>query len=337
MKLGFVAGLVDAETDWVVNTARKFSEHFENHRIFKARKPSGFLCSDEIVVEFHQEHEWLEKLRLQARNKRAAEKKLREFCQPKFGLHIPWEPKKSYRVIDKKFNDKDLISWLRFCVDNDIEFVNMHVEWDDGVKASEWSDDPAIRDENIEIAAENLKNIFSFVETNGIKLSLETLPSCLFVEKYGAEYAGFPAFPDDYLKLRKISGFDFGINPDVCHASITWHNMQNDVKPGVYADDLGWRKLSLEKFLEKSIKISRPIHQIHVADFLGYNNPSQHAIALGTGMLTDEAIKTVLKSVERKTALILEIKEDWETEEWIKKSGFLPETIKSLEKLSTFI
>ncbi len=320
MKLGFVAGLVDTKTEWIINTAKKFLEH-----------------TDEIIVEFHEEHDWIKNTRLQSRNKKSAEKKLEEFCDARFGLHVPWEPEKSYRVIDEKFNDRDIISWLRFAADNGIEFANMHIEWGDGVKASGWNNDSSIRDDYIANAAENLKNIFSFAETNGIKLSLETLPSCLFVEKYGAEYAGFPAFPDDYLKLRKISRFDFGINPDVCHASITWHNMQHGIKPGVYASDLKWKKLSLEKFLEKFIKISRPIHQIHVADFLGYNNPSQHAIALGSGMLTDEAIKTVIRNIEKKTALIFEIQEDWTTKRGMAKAGYLPETVKSLQKISGFI
>ena len=320
MKLGFVAGLVDTKTDWIVNTSKKFAEH-----------------ADQIVVEFHEEHKWLEKLRFQSKNKKSAEEKLKEFCDVSFGLHTPWEPKKNYRIIEKDFSDKDVISWLRFCADNGIEFVNMHIEWGDGVRGMKWKNDPAIRNEYIENAAENLKNIFSFVEANDIKLSLEIITSCLYVEKYSEEFVHFPVFPEDYLKLQKISGFKFGINPDVCHAGITWWNMQNGVKPGIYDADWGWKNLSLENFLEKFIRECRPIHQMHIADFLGNKNPSEHAVALGTGLLTDEAIKSVMKNVEKKTALILEIQEDWKTKNEIKKYGYLPETVGSLDKLSGFI
>ncbi|MBI4177095.1 MAG: hypothetical protein HY516_01905 [Candidatus Aenigmarchaeota archaeon] len=319
MKLGFVASLVDAEEGWILNTAKKFSEH-----------------TDHVVFELHQEHGWLKKAGLQAKRKKAVSKTLNEFCEPAFGLHIPWEPKKSYRAIDKGFTDKHVISWLRFCADNGIEFANMHIEWGDGVPADEWKNDPAVRSGYVETAADNLENVFSFAESNDIKLSLEIITSCLYVEKYGKEFVHFPAFPADYLKLQKISGFKFGINPDVCHASITWWNMRNGIKAGIYDEDLVWQNMGMEEFLEKMVKASQPMHQIHLADFGGYRSTSEHAIALGTGLLTDNAIKTVLDSIGKKTALILEIKEDWKTKENIRKCGYLPETIRSLEKLSGF-
>ncbi|MBI4167332.1 MAG: TIM barrel protein [Candidatus Aenigmarchaeota archaeon] len=318
MKLGFVAGLVDTKTGWIINTAKKFSE-----------------CTDEIVVEFHQEHKWLKNLKLQSRNKKLAEKKLEEFCDASFGIHTPWEPEKNYRVINKKFGDRDIISWLRFAVDNGIEFVNMHIEWGDGVRARKWINDPALRNGYIRNAAENLKNIFSFAESNNIKLSLETLPSCLYVEKYGEYLVSFPAFPEDYLRLREISGFNFGINPDVCHAAVTWWNMQNNVKYGIYESDRKWKKMSLENFVGKFIRKSKPVHQIHLADFRGNKSPSEHAIALGDGMLTGGAIKSVLENIEKKTALILEIQEDWTTKRGMAKADCLPESVRSLEKLSS--
>ncbi len=320
MKLGFVAGLVDTKTEWLTNTAKKFSEH-----------------TDEIVVEFHQEHAWLKNLRSQARNKKSAGKKLEEFCDVSFGLHTPWEPENNYRVINEKFNDRDIISWLRFAAENGIEFANMHIEWGDGVRANKWVNDPAPRNGYIRNAAENLENIFSFAEANNIKLSLETLPSCLFVEKRGEYLVNFPAFPEDYLRLREISGFNFGINPDVCHAAVTWWNMQNNIEYGIYENDRGWEKLGLARFLEKFIRKSKPTHQIHLADFRGNNSPSEHAVSLGNGMLTDGAIKAVLKNVEKKTALILEIREDWATRRGMGKLGYLPKTVESLQKLSSFI
>ncbi|MBI3413125.1 MAG: TIM barrel protein [Candidatus Aenigmarchaeota archaeon] len=319
MRLGFVAGLVDTETSWIANTAKKFAE-----------------LTDRIIIEFHQEHNWLKKLNFQSRKKRLAEERLKEFCDAAFGLHLPWEPKKNYRAVEKNFSDEDIISWLRFCADNEIEFFNMHIEWGDGVSGKEWKDDPSTRDAYVENAAENLKNVFSFAESNGIKLSLETLPSCLFVEDRGEHLVSFPAFPEDYLELRKISGFNFGINPDVCHAAVTWWNMQNGVGYGIYGSDLPWKGLSLEKFLGKSILESRPVKQIHMADFKGNKSPSEHAVTLGGGLLTSEAISAVLKNIEKKTALIPEIQEDWRTRKAIKNCGYLPETVRSLDKLTGF-
>ncbi len=320
MKLGFVGSFVDAEQGWLLNTAKKFSG-----------------LTGQVVIELHQEHEWLKKTNSQKREKRVVEKELKKFCDPSFGLHIPWEPRKSYRAIDDNFNDKDVMSWLRFCADGGIEFANMHVEWGDGVRAVEWKNDPGIRTKYIDNAAENLKNVFSFAEANNIKLSLEIISSCLFVEKYGEKFVHYPAFPTDYLKLQKISGFDFGINPDICHSGITWWNMQNGIEAGIYEEDNEWKGLSLEKFLEKMVRAARPINQIHFADFGGYKNPSEHAIALGTGLLTDNAIKAVLRNVDKKAAVILEIKEDWKTKKDMKECGYLPETVKSLEKLGGFI
>lgn len=320
MKLGFVAGLVDAETGWVVNTAKIFSGH-----------------ADQTVVELHQKHEWLNKLGTQARRKKNLELKLQDFCNVGFGLHVPWEPRKSYRAIGRNFSDKDVISWLRFCAENGIEFANMHIEWGDGVRGTEWKNDPEIRNEYIENAAENLKNVFSLAEAGDIKLSLEIIASCLYVEKFGEEFVHFPAFPEDYLRLQKASGFRFGINPDICHAAITWWDMQKGIKLGVYDADLKWQNLSLENFLGKFVGKCRPMHQIHIADFGGNKSPSEHAIALGSGLLTDSAIRAVLKNTGKKTALILEIQEDWRTRGGIKKYGYLPETIESLERLSAFI
>ncbi len=320
MKLGFVGSFVDAEMEWLLNTAKKFSEH-----------------TDSIVIELHQAHGWLKKLDSQEKEKMTAEKELKKFCDPSFGLHIPWEPRKSYRVIDDKFNDKDVMSWLRFCADTGIEFVNMHVEWGDGVRAAEWKNDPVIRTKYIDNAAENLKKVFSFVEANDIKLSLEIITSCLYVEKYGEEFVHYPAFPVDYLRLQKISGFDFGINPDVCHAGITWWNMKNGIKSGIYDEDAEWRNLSLEKFLTRMAWAARPMYQIHMADFRGYKNPSEHASALGTGLLTDTAIKAILENIDKKASVILEIKEDWKTKKDMEKCGYLPETVKSLDKLGGFI
>ncbi len=320
MRLGFVAGLIDSEPKWIVSTAKKFSE-----------------ISDRILVEFHEEDKWLGKTNTQARAKKRVSDEISKFCDVAFGMHIPWDSEKNCRMIDKKFDDRHALSWLRFCRDNEIGFANMHIDWGDGADIETWSGDDAARGAKLEIAAENLKDIFSFVEANGIKLSLETLPSCLYVERINREYFSFPAFPADYLKLQKLTGFDFGINPDVSHAGITWNNIRNGILYGVYDSDREWKGLAMDKFFEKFVRMARPMHQIHIADFLGYRNPSEHAIALGDGLLTDKTIKAISKNTGKKAAVVLEIKEDWATMKEMDKVGYLPETVRSLGKLSGFL
>ncbi len=320
MRLGFVGGLIDSEPLWVTGTAKKFSE-----------------ISGKILIELHEEDKWLGKTNMQARAKKRISSEISKFCDAAFGMHIPWDSKKSCRVIDKKFDDRHALSWLRFCRDNEVSFANMHIDWGDGADTETWNDDDAAKNGNLEIAAENLRNIFSFAEANGIKLSLETLPSCLYVERIGREYFSFPAFPADYLKLQKLAGFKFGINPDVSHAGITWNNIRKGILSGVYSSDSEWKGLAMDKFFEKFVRMARPMHQIHVADFLGYRNPSEHAIALSDGLLTDKAITAILKNTDKKAAVVLEIKEDWKDMTEMRSAGYLPKTARSLEKLSGFL
>ncbi|MFH0889911.1 MAG: TIM barrel protein [Candidatus Aenigmatarchaeota archaeon] len=320
MRLSFVGNLVDSELSWLTNTAKKFAD-----------------VTNEVSIEFHQKHEWLRTLRAQSEKIKLLRSELPEFCEPSFGLHIPWEPKKYYRVLDEGFDDKTVLAWLKFCAENNIELVNMHLEWGDGIGKLDWRDDENKRDKQIKTAADNLKNIISFVEANNIKLSIETLPSFLYDDVSGRGFVDFPAFPTDYLKLRKLIGFEFGINPDVSHTGITWYNIRNNILDGIYKSDSEWFGLTMEGFFEKFIKMSKPSYQIHVADFAGNRNPSQHAMTLGEGFLTDKTIKTIIKSIDKKTVVVLEIKEDWKTMEKMRLAGYLPNTMKSLEKLKEFL
>ncbi len=316
MRLSFVGNLINSELSWLTNTAKKFAD-----------------VTGDVSVEFHQKHEWLRTLRTQSEKIKLLRNGLSEFCEPVFGLHIPWSPKKNYRVVDKKFDDSSVLAWLKFCADNNIGLVNMHLEWGDGIDKSDWVDDENDRAEKTETASENLKKIISFVESNNIKLSLETLQSCLIDEETKREFVAFPVFPTDYVKLRKLTGFEFGINPDVCHTGTTWHNMRNGVFSGTYKSDNEWFGLNMEDFFEKFIKLSKPNHQIHVADFAGNRHPSQHALPLGDGLLTEKAMKAILKNTDKKTVIVLEIKEDWKTMDGMRSAGYLPYTVKSLEWL----
>ena len=320
MRLSFVGSLVECKEEWTVNTVKKFAEY-----------------SNEVSVEFHQEHPWLKMLGAQSRTKKNLENKLKKSFDINFSTHTPWDPKKSYRIMDTNFNDRDILKWLSFCANNNIEFVNMHIESGGGIKKSEWKCTGGERNTYLETSAENLKNIISFVETNNIKLSLEILASCLFEEKFGEERVHSPAFPIDYLKLQKLAGFKFGINPDISHIGITWHNLQNNISLGIYDNDDEWKNLSLDKFMAKFVGMCRPMHQIHVADFAGYRNPSEHAITIGTGLLTDNTLRTIIENIDKKAILVLEIREDWKTQDAISKSGYLPRTVESLERFAPLL
>src|SRR3989338_4609600 len=122
MRLGFVGVLVDSEPKWIVSTARKFSE-----------------ISGEILIELHEEDKWLGKTGMQARAKKRILNEISKFCDAAFGMHIPWDSEKSCRAIDKKFDDRHALSWLRFCRDNEIGFANMHIDWSDGADIKTWN------------------------------------------------------------------------------------------------------------------------------------------------------------------------------------------------------